>query len=108
MLCTVSDPARAVSEAARVLKPGGRLLFCEHVRADSGWRRALQRRSARPWAAFADPDFGEPVAYLPSSAQTAVVWRRRSWARSLPLGAGMLRVVVSARLPSAVAAASWT
>lgn len=54
VLCTVSEPARAVSEAARVLRPGGRLLFCEHVAAERGWRRALQRRSARPWAAFAD------------------------------------------------------
>ncbi|MGN6255693.1 MAG: class I SAM-dependent methyltransferase [Solirubrobacterales bacterium] len=54
VLCTVSDPARAVSEVTRVLKPGGRLLFCEHVGAESGWRRALQRRSVRPWAAFAD------------------------------------------------------
>jgi SAM-dependent methyltransferase len=54
VLCTVADPAGAVSEAARVLKPGGRLLFCEHVSAESGWRRALQRGAARPWAAFAD------------------------------------------------------
>ena len=54
VLCTVSDPARAVSELTRVLKPGGRLLFCEHVEAKPGWRRALQRRSARPWAALAD------------------------------------------------------
>lgn len=54
VLCTVSDPARAISEAARVLKPGGRLLFCEHVEAEPGWRRSLQRHSARPWAAFAD------------------------------------------------------
>jgi ubiquinone/menaquinone biosynthesis C-methylase UbiE len=54
VLCTVSDPARSVAEVARVLKPGGNLLFCEHVEAQSGWRRALQRRSARPWAAFAD------------------------------------------------------
>jgi SAM-dependent methyltransferase len=54
VLCTVSDPARAVAEVARVLRPGGRLLFCEHVAAESGWRLSLQRRLARPWAAFAD------------------------------------------------------
>jgi SAM-dependent methyltransferase len=54
VLCTVGDPRRAVAEVARVLRPGGRLLFIEHVRADQGWRRALQRRSVRPWAAFAD------------------------------------------------------
>jgi SAM-dependent methyltransferase len=54
VLCTVSDPGRAISEVARVLKPGGHLLFCEHVEADPGWRHGLQRRTARPWAAFAD------------------------------------------------------
>jgi SAM-dependent methyltransferase len=54
VLCTVSDPRRAVAEVARVLRPGGRLLFLEHVRADQGWRRSLQQRSARPWAGFAD------------------------------------------------------
>lgn len=31
-LCSVSDPKRALSEALRVLKPGGQLLFMEHVR----------------------------------------------------------------------------
>lgn len=54
VLCTVSDPARALSEVARVLRPGGHLLFCEHVEAGPGWRRGLQQRTARPWAAFAD------------------------------------------------------
>ncbi|GLZ30955.1 type 11 methyltransferase [Lentzea sp. NBRC 105346] len=38
-LCSVEDPARAVSEIARVLRPGGELLLFEHIRNG----RLLQR-----------------------------------------------------------------
>jgi ubiquinone/menaquinone biosynthesis C-methylase UbiE len=34
VLCGVDDQAQALREAHRVLRPGGRLLFLEHVRSD--------------------------------------------------------------------------
>jgi SAM-dependent methyltransferase len=54
VLCTVPDPGAALAEIRRVLRPDGRLLFIEHVRADSTRRSRWQRRLARPWAAFAE------------------------------------------------------
>jgi ubiquinone/menaquinone biosynthesis C-methylase UbiE len=54
VLCTVPDPAKALSEAARVLRPGGQLLFVEHVRAEDPGLARWQDRLERPWRAFAD------------------------------------------------------
>jgi SAM-dependent methyltransferase len=53
VLCTVADPDAAVREVRRVLVPGGRLLFVEHVRAASPRLARRQDRLAGPWAAFA-------------------------------------------------------
>lgn len=39
VLCTVNRPGRVLSEAYRVLKPDGRLLLIEHVRAEGAWGR---------------------------------------------------------------------
>ena len=44
VLCTVTDPLAALSEIRRVLAPGGRLLFLEHVRSqDPGAARRQDR-----------------------------------------------------------------
>jgi ubiquinone/menaquinone biosynthesis C-methylase UbiE len=53
VLCTVQDQARALSEIARVLAPGGRLLFIEHLRSQTERWGRWQDRLERPWAAFA-------------------------------------------------------
>jgi SAM-dependent methyltransferase len=52
VLCTVADARAAVAEARRVLAPGGRLLFVEHVRSDAARLARLQDRLAGAWAAF--------------------------------------------------------
>lgn len=54
VLCTVPDQDVALREITRVLRPGGRLLFLEHVRSDSPrWARWQDRLNA-PWGAFAE------------------------------------------------------
>ena len=54
VLCTVPDPGAAIAEAARVLRPGGRLLFLEHVRSDDARLARWQDRLWRPWRFVAD------------------------------------------------------
>jgi SAM-dependent methyltransferase len=52
-LCSVQNPAAALSEARRVLKPGGRLLFCEHGLAPDPGVVKWQRRIEPLWKAIA-------------------------------------------------------
>jgi SAM-dependent methyltransferase len=54
VLCTVPDPVATIAELARVLKPGGHLLFIEHVRADDPDRARWQDRLEKPWRFMAD------------------------------------------------------
>jgi ubiquinone/menaquinone biosynthesis C-methylase UbiE len=54
VLCTVPDPSAALSEAARVLRPGGKLLFVEHVRSEDPGLARWQDRLEKPWRFLAD------------------------------------------------------
>ncbi len=52
ILCTVRDVSRVLSEAARVLRPGGEFRFFEHVRSDGAFGR-FQDVSSPLWRRFA-------------------------------------------------------
>jgi ubiquinone/menaquinone biosynthesis C-methylase UbiE len=49
VLCSVDDPGRALGEIRRVLRPGGRLVFMEHVASDEAGHRRWQRRIEPVW-----------------------------------------------------------
>lgn len=53
VLCTVNEPAAVLAEARRVLKPGGRLLFCEHAAAQGSMLRAMQTACNGIWKVLA-------------------------------------------------------
>ena len=48
-LCTIPDPKAALEAARRSLKPGGRLLFCEHGLAPDAAVRRTQARIEPIW-----------------------------------------------------------
>ena len=53
VLCTVADMPASLREIGRVLTPGGRLLFVEHVRAGHDRLVRWQERLHEPWRRFA-------------------------------------------------------
>ncbi len=55
VLCSVRDPQQVLNEALRVLKPGGKFYFIEHVAAPQGtWLRRCQRVMRPIWIGIAD------------------------------------------------------
>ena len=93
VLCSVDDLPAVLAEIHRVLKPGGRFLFLEHVAAPRGtWLRRFQQcvqaRLAASSATAAGPTATSPSRPAPpaspASTWTASASRPRSFPPTLP------------------------
>ncbi len=64
-LCTIAGVMTALAEMRRVLKPGGRMIFCEHGEAPDAGVKRWQRRITPVWKAIGGGcHVGRPIPKL--------------------------------------------
>lgn len=64
-LCTIPDVAKALGEMRRVMKPAGRMIFCEHGEAPDEGLKRWQRRITPLWKAIGGGcHVGRPIPKL--------------------------------------------
>jgi len=88
-LCSVQDPSASLAESRRVLKPGGRLLFCEHGLAPDAEVVKWQRRIEPVWKALAcGCHLTRPVASAIEAAGFTVARKETMYLPGTPRWAG--------------------
>jgi ubiquinone/menaquinone biosynthesis C-methylase UbiE len=95
VLCTVSDPQRALAEVERVLRPGGKLLFLEHVRSDDPRIARWQDRLNGIWTRVGHGcNCNRPTPALIETSQLQIEQLERG---ELPKSPPIVRPLVSGR-----------
>jgi ubiquinone/menaquinone biosynthesis C-methylase UbiE len=90
-LCTIPDPASALHEMRRVLKPGGRLHFVEHGRADDpGVERWQRRLNGVQQALFGGCNLNRPIATLIERASFEIERLENDYLKGAPKFGGFL------------------
>ncbi len=88
-LCTIPGVEQALDGMRRVLRPGGRLLFCEHGLAPDAGVARWQQRLDPMWGRLAGGcHLTRDTGALLAKAGFAVDWIERAYARGAPRFAG--------------------
>jgi SAM-dependent methyltransferase len=90
VLCGIPDPARALSEVARVLKPGGSLHFVEHGLAPDPRTVTWQRRGNRINKAISGCVLDNDVASLLDASALTVDRMATYFEKGAPKAAGFM------------------
>jgi len=88
-LCTIPDERRALAEAYRVLRPGGRLLLLEHVRSPLRAVRWAQRLLDPIFQLSGDTLLRDPLDHLTAAGYRVEHCARSKW--------GVIEEVVSSK-----------
>ncbi len=88
-LCSVHTPAAALAQARRVLKPGGRLFYCEHGLAPDEGVARWQRRVEPIWKRLAGGcHLTRPITSGIAGAGFAIDWSSQMYLPGTPRIAG--------------------
>jgi SAM-dependent methyltransferase len=90
---------RALAEIHRVLRPGGQLIFVEHVRWEDPERAKWQDRLERPWMVLADGCHSDRATLerIEAGPFDVVDVERTELKQSLPLVRPLVRPLVAGR-----------
>lgn len=95
-LCTIPGVAQALDGMRRVLKPSGRLLFCEHGLAPDAGVARWQQRLDPLWGRLAGGcHLTRDTGALLAQAGFAVDWIEQAYARGAPRFAGWHNIGVA-------------
>lgn len=99
VLCSVPDLPAALAEVRRVLRPGGRLLLLEHVRADDARAATWQDRLDPLWCRMAQGCHPNRDTLAAVEAAGFVVTERHPVPVAMP-GAGLFPHVAAEAIPA--------